>query len=53
VHSIAIDSKGNLFTTETYGGRRIQKFLYKGMARHPRRGRGSGLAEVVTSGHSL
>jgi DNA-binding beta-propeller fold protein YncE len=32
VHSIAIDSKGNLFTTETYEGRRIQKFLYKGMA---------------------
>jgi DNA-binding beta-propeller fold protein YncE len=31
VHSIAIDSKGNLFTTETYEGRRIQKFLYKGM----------------------
>ncbi len=31
VHSIAIDSKGNLFTTETYGGRRIQKFIYKGM----------------------
>jgi DNA-binding beta-propeller fold protein YncE len=32
VHSIAIDSKGNLFTTETYEGRRIQKFIYKGMA---------------------
>ncbi|MGH6827467.1 MAG: hypothetical protein ACREFW_00995 [Rhizomicrobium sp.] len=32
VHSIAIDSQGNLFTTETYGGRRIQKFDYKGMA---------------------
>jgi hypothetical protein len=31
VHSIAIDSKGNLFTTETYEGRRIQKFIYKGM----------------------
>jgi hypothetical protein len=31
VHSIAIDTKGNLFTTETYGGRRIQKFIYKGM----------------------
>ncbi|HKD49022.1 MAG TPA: hypothetical protein VKB67_15150 [Rhizomicrobium sp.] len=31
VHSIAIDSKGNLFTTETYEGRRIQKFVYKGM----------------------
>lgn len=32
VHSIAIDSKGNLYTTETYEGRRIQKFLNKGMA---------------------
>ncbi len=32
VHSIAIDSKGNLFTTETYRGQRIQKFVYKGMA---------------------
>jgi DNA-binding beta-propeller fold protein YncE len=32
VHSIAVDSKGNLFTTETYGGRRVQKFLYKGLA---------------------
>jgi DNA-binding beta-propeller fold protein YncE len=32
VHSIAIDSKGNLYTTETYEGKRIQRFLYKGMA---------------------
>jgi DNA-binding beta-propeller fold protein YncE len=32
VHSIAIDSKGNLFTTETYRGQRVQKFIYKGMA---------------------
>jgi DNA-binding beta-propeller fold protein YncE len=32
VHSIAADSKGNLFTTETYRGQRVQKFLYKGMA---------------------
>jgi hypothetical protein len=31
VHSIAIDSKGNLFTTETYHGQRVQKFVYKGM----------------------
>ena len=31
VHSIAIDSKGNLYTTETYEGKRIQKFVYKGM----------------------
>jgi hypothetical protein len=32
VHSIAIDSKGNLYTTETYEGKRLQKFVYKGVA---------------------
>jgi DNA-binding beta-propeller fold protein YncE len=32
VHSIATDSKGNLYTTETYEGKRIQKFVYKGLA---------------------
>jgi DNA-binding beta-propeller fold protein YncE len=32
VHSIATDSKGNLFTTETYRGQRVQKFIYKGIA---------------------
>jgi len=32
VHSIAADSKGNLYTTETYRGQRVQKFVYKGMA---------------------
>ncbi len=32
VHSIATDSKGNVYTTETYEGKRIQKFAYKGMA---------------------
>jgi hypothetical protein len=32
VHSIATDSKGNIFTTETYEGKRIQKFVYKGLA---------------------
>ncbi len=32
VHSIATDSKGNVFTTETYRGQRVQKFLYKGLA---------------------
>jgi DNA-binding beta-propeller fold protein YncE len=31
VHSIAIDSKGNLYTTETYEGKRLQRFVYKGM----------------------
>ena len=32
VHSIALDSKGNIYTTETYEGRRLQKFVYKGLA---------------------
>jgi DNA-binding beta-propeller fold protein YncE len=32
VHSIATDSRGNLFTTETYEGKRVQKFVYKGLA---------------------
>lgn len=31
VHSIATDSKGNIFTTETYEGKRLQRFVYKGM----------------------
>ena len=36
VHSIATDSKGNLYTTETYEGKRLQKFVFKGMKRVPR-----------------
>ena len=32
LHSIAADSKGNLYTVETYQGRRVQRFLYKGLA---------------------
>jgi hypothetical protein len=31
VHSIASDSKGNLYTTETYEGKRVQKFIYRGI----------------------
>jgi DNA-binding beta-propeller fold protein YncE len=31
VHSIATDSKGNIFTTETYEGKRVQKFSYRGL----------------------
>jgi hypothetical protein len=31
VHSIATDSKGNIYTTETYEGKRLQKFRYKGV----------------------
>lgn len=30
VHSVATDSKGNVYTSETYEGKRIQKFNYKG-----------------------
>lgn len=32
VHSIATDSKGNIYTSETYEGKRAQKFNYKGIA---------------------
>jgi len=32
VHSIAAFSKGNIYTTETYEGKRVQKFVLKGMA---------------------
>jgi DNA-binding beta-propeller fold protein YncE len=36
VHSIASDSKGNLYTTETYEGKRVQKFVYKGISSQAR-----------------
>ncbi len=32
VHSIATDTKGNIYTTETFEGKRVQKFVYKGLA---------------------
>ena len=31
VHSIATDSAGNIYTTETYEGKRVQKFSYRGI----------------------
>ena len=31
VHSIATDSKGNIYTAETYEGKRLQKFVHKGL----------------------
>lgn len=40
VHSIATDSKGNLFTTETYEGKRLQKFRFKGVMRVKRGNQG-------------
>lgn len=41
VHSIAADSKGNLITTETYEGKRVQKFMYKGIGRVTRANQGT------------
>jgi hypothetical protein len=35
VHSIATDSKGNIYTTETFEGKRLQKFVFKGMMKVP------------------
>jgi DNA-binding beta-propeller fold protein YncE len=40
VHSIATDSKGNIYTTETYEGKRLQKFVYKGIRRVTARNQG-------------
>jgi DNA-binding beta-propeller fold protein YncE len=37
VHSIATDSKGNIYTTDTYEGKRVQKFVAKGVGAVPRR----------------
>ena len=34
-HSIATDSQGNIFTTETYEGKRVQKHIYTGMGPAP------------------
>jgi DNA-binding beta-propeller fold protein YncE len=32
LHSIATDSQGNIYTTETWEGKRLQKFVNRGMA---------------------
>ena len=41
VHSIAVDSQGNIYTTETYEGKRIQKFVYRGLAPIPAESQGA------------
>ena len=38
VHSIATESKGNIYTTETYTGKRLQKFAFKGLGAIPKSG---------------
>ena len=35
MHSIAVDSKGNIYTTETYEGKRVQKFVNMGIGPVP------------------
>jgi DNA-binding beta-propeller fold protein YncE len=39
-HSIATDSRGNIYTTETYEGKRVQKFVYKGLGRVTKQNQG-------------
>jgi len=39
VGSIAVDSKGNVYTGETYEGKRVQKFVYKGLGSAPSQNR--------------
>jgi DNA-binding beta-propeller fold protein YncE len=36
VHSIATDSKGNVYTVESLEGKRLQKFVFKGVTTVPR-----------------
>jgi hypothetical protein len=41
VHSIATDSQGNVYTTETYEGKRLQKFVYRGLDAIPGESQGT------------
>jgi DNA-binding beta-propeller fold protein YncE len=41
VHSIAVDSKGNIYTTETWEGKRLQRFVFKGVAAVPNTSQGT------------
>src|SRR5262249_5600420 len=49
VHSIATDSKGNIYTTETYRGQRLQKFVYKGLAPVSKQNQGTVWATKTTT----
>ena len=40
MHSIATDSRGKIYTTETYEGKRVQKFVYKGLGPVPAENQG-------------
>ena len=41
VHNIATDSQGNIYTTETWEGKRLQRFLYKGLRAVSRKEQGT------------
>ena len=47
VHSIAVDSDGNIYTTETYEGSRVQKFVYQGMGPVPAGAEGTNSQGVL------
>ena len=41
IHNVATDSRGNLYVTETYQGRRVQKFTYRGVQPVTKKDQGS------------
>jgi hypothetical protein len=47
VHSIAVDSSGNIYTTETYEGSRLQKFVFKGYGPVPEGAEGENSQGVL------
>ncbi|HSF15514.1 MAG TPA: hypothetical protein VLK65_08165 [Vicinamibacteria bacterium] len=48
VHNLSVDSKGNIYTVETYEGKRLQKFVYKGI--EPIANKDQGVVWPKTSG---
>ncbi|MEE2636073.1 MAG: hypothetical protein VYE68_02420 [Acidobacteriota bacterium] len=47
VHSIAVDTSGNIYTTETYEGSRLQKFVFKGYGPVPEGAEGTNSQGVL------
>ena len=47
VHSIATDSRGNVYTAETYEGKRLQKFVLQGHGTGDDAGPGHAVAEMT------
>jgi DNA-binding beta-propeller fold protein YncE len=41
IHNLATDSQGNLYSTETYEGKRLQKFTYRGLRPVTRKDQGT------------